>query len=168
VAIQGNLNSTPNTAGFAIDFYDNSACDPSGYGEGERYLGATVVNTNANGDAPFLVTFPGVPSGHVITATATDPNGSTSEFSACGAVTTVFPPMFPIAPGLNGGEQNSLSAKLNAALRSASRGDTNATCGQIGAFTDEVGALQRSRRIDAPSASVLIGLASAIAPRLCP
>jgi titin len=172
IIIQGSLNSTPNTAGFAIDFYDNGTCDPSGNGEGEKLIGSTTVSTNANGDAAFLVTFSATSSvGHVITATATDPGfpfGSTSEFSGCVPVTAVFPPIFPIAPGLNAGQQNSLSAKLNAALRSAARGDTNATCGQLGAFINEVAALQRSRRIDAPAASALIGLAGAIAPPSCP
>ena len=168
VAIQGNLNSTPNTAGFSLDFYDNSVCDASGNGEGERYLGSTTASTNANGDAPFLVTLPGVSSGHVITATATNPNDSTSEFSACATVTGVFPPAFPIAPDLNAGEQNSLSAKLNAAVRSAARGEVMATCGQLGAFRNEIEALRRARRLDTSAASALVALSHAIASSSCP
>jgi hypothetical protein len=168
VAIQGNLTSTPNTAGFSLDFYDNSVCDASGNGEGERYLGSTTASTNANGDAPFLVTLPGVSSGHVITATATNPNDSTSEFSACATVTGVFPPAFPIAPDLNAGEQNSLSAKLNAAVRSAARGEVMATCGQLGAFRNEIEALRRARRLDTSAASALVALSHAIASSSCP
>lgn len=80
--IQGTLASIPNTT-FQIDFYSNAAVDPSGNGEGALFFNTTSVTTNANGDATINVTFPvALPSGRVITATATDPNGNTSEFSA--------------------------------------------------------------------------------------
>ena len=80
--IQGTLKSTPNTT-FQIDFYSNSAIDPSGNGEGALFFNTAPVNTNANGDATINVTFPApLAAGRVITATATDPNGNTSEFSA--------------------------------------------------------------------------------------
>lgn len=80
--IQGTLNSTANKT-FQIDFYSNAALDSSGNGEGAVYFGTTSVNTNANGNATINVSFP-VPlgSGRVITATATDDVGNTSEFSA--------------------------------------------------------------------------------------
>jgi len=80
--IQGSLNSIPLTT-FQIDFYSNAAVDPSGNGEGAQFFGTTSVNTDANGNATINVTFPsGLATGRVITATATDPNGNTSEFSA--------------------------------------------------------------------------------------
>ncbi|HKR13626.1 MAG TPA: SBBP repeat-containing protein [Pyrinomonadaceae bacterium] len=87
--IQGTLNSTPNTT-FQIDFYSNVACDPSGNGEGERVFNAfnndTAVTTDANGDATIDITFPvALPPGRALTATATDPQGNTSEFSPCDA-----------------------------------------------------------------------------------
>jgi len=78
--IGGVLNSTPSTQ-FTIQFFDNTACDPSGFGEGETYLGSTSVTTNSDGDAFFSVIF--ATTGHFVTATATDPNGNTSEFSNC-------------------------------------------------------------------------------------
>lgn len=81
IQIQGSLNSTPNTT-FILDFYANRAAHASGYGEGETYLGAATVTTDANGDVSFSVTLPTmVPAGQIITATATDPDGNTSEFS---------------------------------------------------------------------------------------
>ncbi len=81
--IQGSLNSAPNTA-FRIEFFDNDQCHPSGHGSGETFIGSTDVMTDGNCDAPISVTFDvTVETGHVITATATDPTGNTSEFSAC-------------------------------------------------------------------------------------
>lgn len=80
--IQGSLNSIPNTT-FQIDLFSNVALDPSGYGEGALFLGTTTVNTDGNGDAAINVTFPvSLGTGRVVTATATDPNGNSSEFSA--------------------------------------------------------------------------------------
>ena len=79
--IEGTLNSAPDTT-FTLDFYANSLADPSGYGEGETYLGAATVTTDASGDAVFSVNLP-APTylGQFVTATATDPDGNTSEFS---------------------------------------------------------------------------------------
>jgi hypothetical protein len=81
--IQGSLNSIASTT-YAIDFYACSACDPSGNGEGNSYFGSSVVTTDGGGNAVFNVTLPSaLPAGQTITATATDPAGNTSEFSAC-------------------------------------------------------------------------------------
>lgn len=83
--IQGSLKSIPNTT-FNIDFYSNAAVDPSGNGEGAQFFHTTSVNTDGNGNANINVTVPtALASGRVITATATDPNGNTSEFSASNA-----------------------------------------------------------------------------------
>ena len=84
--IEGTLNSTP-SATFTLEFFSNSACDPFGHGEGESLLGSTVVTTDGGGDASFMVPFPtDLPTGTVITATATDPSNNTSEFSQCATV----------------------------------------------------------------------------------
>jgi hypothetical protein len=72
----------PNTA-ITLDFYANPAPDPSGYGQGQTYLGETTVTTDANGNATFTADLAaGSLAGQWITATATDPSGDTSEFSA--------------------------------------------------------------------------------------
>ena len=85
--IQGSLNSLPNTT-FDIDFYSSAAVDPSGNGEGAQFFGTTSVSTNGSGNATINVTFPvALAAGRVITATATDPNGNTSEFSAADPTT---------------------------------------------------------------------------------
>ena len=81
--IQGTLNSTSNTQ-FSVDLYGNNACDASGNGEGQNFITSTTVTTNGSGDASFTLTVPSnTVVGQFITATATDPGGNTSEFSAC-------------------------------------------------------------------------------------
>jgi CSLREA domain-containing protein len=81
--IEGIINSTANTD-FSLEFFANTACDPSGFGEGELLFGRTDVVTDGSGDASFTITFDAtVPEDHYITASATDPANNTSEFSAC-------------------------------------------------------------------------------------
>jgi len=85
--VRGTLNSRPNQS-FLLQFFANPACDPSGYGEGQIYLGQQSVVTGTNCTASFVASLPGsVPAGYVITATATDSANNTSEFSACIPVT---------------------------------------------------------------------------------
>ena len=69
---------------YAIDFYSSGGTDPTGYGEGFRYLGTVTVTTDANGqvDPPSTFNLPASTNpGQWLTATATDPAGNTSEFS---------------------------------------------------------------------------------------
>jgi hypothetical protein len=88
----------PNTT-LRIEFF-SSAPDPLGLpAEGQTFIGFTNVSTDANGKASFSVTLPvKVFNGRLITATATDPNGNTSEFSAGVTVTTPPPPLLPPSP----------------------------------------------------------------------
>ncbi|GIK36271.1 MAG: hypothetical protein BroJett011_01040 [Chloroflexota bacterium] len=91
--IEGRLNSsTPNTQ-FTLEFFKNSTCDPTNFGEGEKFLGSTLVTTDENGDAIFVganafPVVPALPEDTFVTATATGPDG-TSEFSQC----------VPVSPG---------------------------------------------------------------------
>ncbi len=83
VAFTGTLTAAPNTT-YTIDFFSNSMCDPSGFGEGEIYRASTTATTDSAGQGTFAPTFSvPVPAGDYTTATATDPAGNTSEFSAC-------------------------------------------------------------------------------------
>jgi hypothetical protein len=74
--VEWQLDSTPNTT-FTIDFYSNDQPHPSGYGDGEFYLGSLQVQTDDLGIAGFSTHY-GAP---YISATATDPDGNTSCFS---------------------------------------------------------------------------------------
>jgi hypothetical protein len=98
ITIQGTLTSTPNER-FTLQFFSNLACDPSGYGEGQTLIGSTLVTTDASGMATFAVTFSVTVCGSIITATATDSNGNTSEFSPCLTATgEFFCPRLQVSP----------------------------------------------------------------------
>src|SRR5207249_3884948 len=74
-------------AAFDLEFFSNPLCDPSGFGEGQTYIGTTSVNTNGSGNATFNATFAvSIPAGYAITATATDSSSKTSNFSVCRAI----------------------------------------------------------------------------------
>ena len=65
------------------------ACDPAGYGEGERLVGHFTRPRGAGHVA--AVPERGGAAGQFITATATDASGNTSEFSACTGVDPANP-----------------------------------------------------------------------------
>jgi CSLREA domain-containing protein len=74
--VNGDLNSTSNET-FEIRFFSNSSGN-----EGKKYIGKKSITTDALGNDSFtFVPADKVPAGQKITATATDPNGNTSEFS---------------------------------------------------------------------------------------
>src|SRR5262249_22601247 len=84
--INGTLTSGTNTQ-FTLEFFISPACDPSGFGQGQTFLGSAPVTTDNTGHISFNLTIPVASvGGTVLTATATDPFGNTSEFSACSPV----------------------------------------------------------------------------------
>ena len=80
VLIAGTLDSLANTT-YRIDFLQDVAADSATSREFLNFIGMRTVTTDATGHASFSDNFfvrgPGV-----FTATATDPTGNTSEFSA--------------------------------------------------------------------------------------
>ncbi len=101
--IAGSL-STPSTT-LTVHFFSSAVCDPSRYGEGEGWIGTAVVTTSPNPTTSFTVELPApVAAGRFITATATQPNGSTSEFSNCVVVTGNQLAIF--SGGVSGGNGN--------------------------------------------------------------
>jgi hypothetical protein len=80
--VQGTLQSTPNTA-FRVEFFANATPGEDWHGQGQTFLGFATVTTGADGTATISATLPvAAPLGWAVSATATDPGGNTSEFSA--------------------------------------------------------------------------------------
>ena len=85
--LEGSLPDTP----FRIDLFASAAYGPDGVGEAEDYLGSLDVTTDDQGQAVFDVPFT-LPAGlPVVTATATDPEGNTSEVSVGRTASLVAP-----------------------------------------------------------------------------
>jgi parallel beta-helix repeat protein len=90
--VQGSLDAAA-SANFRLEFFGDSSCDASGYGEGRTFVGSIVVATDASGHAGFNTNLAGLSLGQKLTATSTIiiSTGSlidynTSEFSACATV----------------------------------------------------------------------------------
>lgn len=67
--------------------YENLVCDTGGRGEGRLYLGSAFALITGAAEG-FQIQLPNAPAvGRIVTMTATDDAGNTSEFSACATVT---------------------------------------------------------------------------------
>lgn len=124
--VAGTYHSRSNTT-YRLEFFRSASADPSGFGEGEVFLGATNVTADSAGDAAFEIVFAGLlPTNHFITATATSTNNDTSEFSArrrLAAYDTV-----DLALGLTeSGDPVSRAAGVFYTLSVTNHGPTNAT-----------------------------------------
>jgi hypothetical protein len=98
LTVRWRLDSLATTT-FRVEFFGNRVCDHSGWGEGERFLGAETVTTDASGHVEGAFVASGAADVPFVTATATvsegalEPGGlpliplqgdrSTSEFSPC-------------------------------------------------------------------------------------
>lgn len=79
-SIAGTLSASPSSV-YRIDYFASPQPDPSGHGEGRRYLSSFSARTNSSGVATLSTSLP-VGAGAYITATATDlDRNDTSEFS---------------------------------------------------------------------------------------
>ena len=81
--VTGLLNSHADTT-YTLDFYSNPACvdRPQAFLQGRTYLDSAEVTTDGSGNAAIDVILPiTLAPGEKVTATATDPDGNTSEFS---------------------------------------------------------------------------------------
>ena len=86
--IVGSLTGFAANTVYLIQFFSNQTADPSGFGEGQKYLGSLEVNTDGTGAASFQVVFNvSLSTGQFISATATDPSNDTSSFAADVTVT---------------------------------------------------------------------------------
>lgn len=94
--VEGQLDSAPN-ASYRIDLYSARRCHPSGRDSAEFHLGFGTVQTDTAGRARFVLQAQNLPgsglrAGDVISATATDADGNTSELSPCLAATAAQTP----------------------------------------------------------------------------
>lgn len=168
LTIDGTLNSTPNTT-FHINFFANTACNPSGFGEGETFLGFTDVTTDSNGDTSFSITF--LSSATIITATATDPLDNSSEFSRCGKIFT--DPAQAIqdlivsvqSMGLSEKLENSLVSKLEKALVKLNKGKEEGAIKKLQSFINKVNK-KRGKGLSDQQADQLVASAQLIIDEL--
>jgi hypothetical protein len=120
--IQGTLDSAVSKQ-FRIELFSNDDCDPTGFGEGQNYLGFASVTTNASGQGSFTFN---VPTANVVggffTATATDPSGNTSEFSACASGVVSSPGTLQFSTDFISQLENSGSFKINVTRTNGSTG----------------------------------------------
>jgi hypothetical protein len=103
------------------DFYNifvflNDSCDPSGYGEGQRFISTSIgVQIMSPGPRMFSRDYPAldIGSAQYVTMSASDPE-STSEFSQCVAIQG--------APAVSSGDGPVESGPANAAVSGVSSG----------------------------------------------
>lgn len=161
-----------------IQFFASPKCDPSGYGEGQIFLGqAGYTLTGSGGTLMSTESFAvSIPIGYQVTATATWADvltTNTSEFSACRKVESTLVQFVPNLQGMKQGvnsmlESGQLSQKqakplitlLNSAVKKLEQGNGDAAAGKLGAFVNKLQALVRSRKLDPTLAQPLIDQAN--------
>lgn len=133
----------------------------------DAVLGTATASDNCGA---VTTTRTGVPAGNLfpqgtttITYTATDGAGNTTTATQTVTLAPTSVSVCATVRGVvaNGGEQNSLCTKLDAAAAAALRGNTKAHDNQIQAFINEVSA-QRGKAISDADANTLIALAGAV------
>ena len=89
-ATSGTIMSTTAESALVIVYqlFVSNSCDPSGNGEGVRYLTTLDTTADSGGFASADFTIPEDLDGLFLTATTSDLNGQTSEFSECFQVVT--------------------------------------------------------------------------------
>jgi hypothetical protein len=177
--VQGQLNSTPNTA-YRLQFFASATADPSGFGEGATLLGSTMVTTDSTCNASFTVTLTVPVAGyHFVTATATDPLMRTSEFSNALAFVPATPQeatrllIAQVRSLVAQGELNRilgfvLEAKLRLAIFFMDREQFRAAALQLRGFNLLVAALVRTGQLAPTQGQALTDAANAILAQINP
>jgi hypothetical protein len=89
--LQGWLGASTPETNFRIDVFASAAYGPGGSGEAQAYLGSLNATTDATGQVSFAVPFAAPAALPILTATAIDPHGNTSEVSALRRATLEAP-----------------------------------------------------------------------------
>ena len=107
VQVTGTYDSLNVIRTYRVEFFASAVpspgADPTGYGEGQRYLGFVDTTTDLAGHAAFSTTLSAtVAKGEMVAATVTDPLLSdTSEFSpSIAAISDHAPVLVPASPAL--------------------------------------------------------------------
>jgi uncharacterized repeat protein (TIGR01451 family) len=79
-SLGGTLLALPSSS-YTIQVFTTPTADPSGFGEGQTLIDTFTVSTDSSGNASFNLGGQATSPGSVISATATDSSGNTSEFS---------------------------------------------------------------------------------------
>jgi CSLREA domain-containing protein len=176
LTINGILETRPGNR-YRIEFFANAACDPSGYGEGEVFIGTVEVRTPGSGRVPISASLPHVPAGQFITATATRiDNGDTSEFSACTEVTMSTSMMIIIridnligtiiklgdANILVPSQEKTLVKLHTGAIKQIEKGKPEAALEKLGAAVNKLAAWVKEGQIDPQTGQMLIDETNAI------
>ncbi|MEZ5652839.1 MAG: DUF4347 domain-containing protein [Burkholderiaceae bacterium] len=122
-----------------LEFFASAAADPSGYGEGERYLGSLGVTTDASGNASFSnVAIPAVTSaGEAVSGTATidlggGNFGASSEFATSVTVTANAAPVLgSIEASPLAFNENDAAAVVSATIGVSDPSSTNLTAATV-------------------------------------
>ena len=101
VSTQGTVVTgtvTATVAGsYRIELFANPTADPSGFGQGQQFLGATTVTAAGPGALGFQATLPStLTSGESVSATTTGPDNTTSQFAR--DIQVVTPGVFTLSP----------------------------------------------------------------------
>jgi len=174
-AITGVTQSAPlviaaqETLTFAGNFSDAGALDSHivtwNFGDGTT----STANYGPGGSAAFSATHAYAAAGaYTVNLTVTDDDGGVAAATTRVTVLSTAQALNAIAafvqnlPSLNAGQKNSLTAKLNAAAASASRGDIKACNNQLNAFLNELQAYVNTGKISAADATTLRGAVHAV------
>ncbi len=80
--LEGWLGGSEPDTTFRIDVFASAGYGPGGAGEAQDYLGSLTVTTDPTGQVSFAVPFKAPDSLPILTATATDPQGNSSEVTS--------------------------------------------------------------------------------------
>lgn len=98
--IGGEFTGTP-LATYLFEFFASDHANPSGYGEGQTFIGSAALTTTVTGSGVIDVTLPfRANQGNYLTATTTAPDGTTSEFSNAVLIQDCLPGVKGLCPGL--------------------------------------------------------------------
>jgi len=133
-----SLNSTANTK-YTVELFVSDQCGASGYGEGQTLLSSFPFTTDKNGYAAAGVGTAVSYLNKYVTATATDSNGSTSEFSKCMQVAVPQPGSFSFSIANYSVNENGGVANITVQRTGGSAGAASVEYATVGGGTATAG-----------------------------